>query len=144
MPPSAAAVVVLDDDVHIRPLAEHRHALRPRLTLVGAGSDRRHTTAPQVAEVRRLLTAVLEVLDGRRPIGQLSEILPRKCQRTLLTAARATDPGPRILKSLHLSRTSADAVDLCARVDHGRRSRAMTGRLERHDGRWQFTMLAMI
>ncbi|HEX9337294.1 MAG TPA: hypothetical protein VF892_15465, partial [Pseudonocardiaceae bacterium] len=96
MPPSAAAVVVLDDDVHIRPLAEYRHALRPRLTLVGAGSDRRHTTAPQVAEVRRLLTAVLEVLDGRRPIGQLSEILAdRSRQRTLLAAARATDPGPR-------------------------------------------------
>ena len=91
-----------------------------------------------------MLTAVLEVLDGRRPVGQLAEILPRRSQAMLLSAQRVGGPGPRTLRSVHLSRTTADLVDLCARIDQGRRSRALTGRLEQRDGRWQFTLLAMV
>lgn len=143
MPPSAA-VAVVPDDVHIRPLAEHRHAVRRKLTLVGDVIDRRYSPPPTVVEIRRLLTAVLEILDGRRPVGQLAEILPRRCQPMLLNAARGDNPGARTLRSVHLSRTTADVVDLCARIDHGRRSRALTGRLEQQNGRWQFTMLTMI
>ncbi|HEX4724447.1 MAG TPA: Rv3235 family protein [Pseudonocardiaceae bacterium] len=145
MPPSAAvAVLPLPDDVHIRPLAEHRHAVRPKLTLVGDATGLRYSPPPTVVEIRRLLTAMLEVLDGRRPVSQLAEIVPRRCQPMLLNAARATSPGTRTLRSVHLSRTTADVVDLCARIDHGRRSRALTGRLEQQNGRWQFTMLTMI
>jgi hypothetical protein len=97
-----------------------------------------------VIEVRRLLRAVLEILDGRRPVGQLSEILPYQSQQAVLAAAKAAGPGPRILRSLHLTRTTAAAVDLCARIDHGHRSRALTGRLELRDNRWQFTFLAVV
>jgi uncharacterized protein DUF6459 len=143
MPPSAVAVAV-PDDVHIRPLAEHRHATRPKLTLVSDTAERCYTPPPTVVEIRRLLKAILEILDGRRPVSQMAEILPRRCQPMLLNAARATNPGPRTLRSVHLSRTTADVVDLCARIDQGRRSRALSGRLEQHDGRWQFTMLTMI
>jgi hypothetical protein len=94
--------------------------------------------------VRRLLIGVLEVLDGRRSVGQLGRLLPCRWQRTLLTTALATGPGPRVLRSVHLSRTTEKVVDLCARVDHGGRSRAMAGRLELKHERWEFTMLALV
>ena len=142
MPPSAAVAIEVDD-VHIRPLAEHRYRARPRLSLVGGRADR-YVPPPGIVEIRRMLTAVLEVLDGRRPVGQLAEILPRRSQAMLLNAQRVGGPGSRTLRSVHLSRTTADLVDLCARIDQGRRSRALTGRLERRDGRWQFTLLAMV
>lgn len=148
MPPSAA---VLDEtytaavgEVHIRPLAEHRHVTYPKLTLISNGRTRRHGPPPGVVEVRRLLTAVLEILDGRRPVAQLAEIVPRQSQLSLLTMAGVGGPGPRTLRSLHLTRTTAEAVDLCARIDHGRRSRALTGRLEQRANRWQFTFLAIV
>ena len=99
---------------------------------------------PKAADIQRVLTGVLEVLDGRRPAGQLLDVLPCKYQRALLTTALAAGPGPRTLRSVHVSRTAADIVDLCARIEHGGRSRAMTGRMVARDGRWEFTLLAMV
>ncbi|HEX4703267.1 MAG TPA: Rv3235 family protein [Pseudonocardiaceae bacterium] len=130
--------------VHIHPLAEYRESPRAQLTVVTNQAARPGTPPPRGAEIRRLLAGVLEVLDGRRPIGQLADVLPRRHQKALLTEANATGPGPRTLRSLHLSRTATDVVDLCARIDHGPRSRAITGRLELRQGHWQFTLLAMV
>jgi hypothetical protein len=149
MPPSAALAVPLTSTdpvgIHIRPLLEHRRSPRPCLAVIdGAGPDQATPPPIRGPEVRRLLTGVLEVLDGRRPVGQLAAVLPRKHQKSLLTEAGTTGPGPRTLRSMHLSRTTPEIVDLCARIDHAGRSRAITGRLEFHHERWRFTLLAMV
>jgi hypothetical protein len=131
--------------VQIRPLAEHRRVPR-HLTLLPApaGPARAVAAPPASGEVGRLLTGVLEVLDGRRSVGQLAALLPCRWQRALLTTALATGPGPRTLRSVHLSRTADDVVDLCARIEHAGRSRAMTGRLKLRGERWEFTMLTWV
>lgn len=97
--------------------------------------------APNIEEVRKLLVGVVEVLAGRRPAGQLDGLLPCKYQRALTAEIR---PGRQALRSLHLSRTGPDIVDLCARVERQGRSRAMAGRLELRADRWQFTVLTLI
>lgn len=141
---SLSAPVLSVPVVVIRPLAEHRRTVRPALVLVPEVHEPSPLEAPKAADVQRVLTGVLEVLDGRRPAGQLSDVLPCKYQRALLTTALAAGPGPRTLRSVHVSRTAADIVDLCARIEHGGRSRAMTGRMVVREGRWEFTLLAMV
>jgi Family of unknown function (DUF6459) len=128
----------------IRPLTEHRTTPRPHLTLVRSTQDPPPPEPPGTPEVGLLLTGVLEVLDGRRPAGQLARLLPCRYQRALLTSALAVGVGPRTLRSVHLSRTAQDAVDLCARIEHGGRSRAMTGRLALRRNRWEFTLLELV
>lgn len=147
---SSSAAAVLSPSrraVVIRPLAEHRRVARPRLHLVVESRpafEYEPPEPPKPTDVQRLLTGVLEVLDGRRPAVQLADVLPCKYQRALLTTALAAGPGPRTLRSVHLSRTALDTIDLCARVEHSGRSRAMTGRLMVRRGRWEFTLLAMV
>jgi hypothetical protein len=97
-----------------------------------------------VATLRRLLAGVLEVMEGRRSPGQLADILPCRYQRTLLKSALAAGPGIRRLRSLHMSRTAADIVDICARVEHQGRSRALTGRLTHEANHWTFTQLELV
>lgn len=129
----------------IRSLTDHRRTPRPHLFVVPAGDPGpRPPEPPAAAELGRLLTGVLEVLDGRRSPGQLAGLLPCRYQRALLANALAAGPGPRRLRSVHLNRTTKDAVDLCARVEHGGRSRAMTGRLARHGDRWVFSLLELV
>lgn len=130
----------------IRPLAEHRRSQpAPRLVVLPvAPPEPRPPAGPNVAELRRLLTGVLEVMEGRRSPGQLAGVLPCRHQRALLKSALAAGPGPRRLRSLHVSRTTADTVDMCARVEHQGRSRALTGRLKHEDNRWQLTQLELV
>jgi hypothetical protein len=128
----------------IRPLAEHRGTPRPRLTLVRSTPDPAPPEPPRASAVGRLLTGVLEVLDGQRPTSQLATLLPCRYQRALLTSALAAGVGPRALRSVHLNRTTQDAVDLCARIEHAGRSRAMTGRLALCGDSWEFTSLELV
>lgn len=129
--------------VHIRPLTEHRRSIRPWLAVVDDPAPVSNVAPPpSAAEVRGLLTCVLEVLDGRRPLNQFDKILPRHHYKPL--AEQAAGPGPRQLRSLHLSQTTPAVVDFCARIDHGRRSRALTGRLALTGDRWRFTLLVVI
>jgi hypothetical protein len=137
-------------DVRLVRLGEHRATSHPHLTLVPPlPPDPRAEGPPELppppgAEVRQWLAGVLEVLDGRRPVAQLGDLVPPDHRRTLLRQAKVDGPGPRTLRSVHLRRTSPKAVDLCARLDHGRRSVAMTGRLEPGADRWRFTLLAIV
>lgn len=129
--------------VRISPLAEHRRSTRPWLAVVDDPAPTPLVPPPpSAAEVRGLLTCVLEVLDGRRPLNQFDKILPRHCYKPLAEQAGGT--GPRQLRSLHLSQTTPAVVDFCARIDQGRRSRALTGRLILIDDRWRFTLLAVV
>ncbi|HEX5404448.1 MAG TPA: Rv3235 family protein [Pseudonocardiaceae bacterium] len=129
----------------IRPLVQHRVTPGRHLTLVRAVPQPSPPEPPRAKAVGRLLTGVLEVLDGRRPSSQLATLLPSRYQRALLTSALAVGVGPRTLRSVRLNRTTADAVDLCARIEHRGRSRAMTGRIALiNDNRWEFTLLSLV
>jgi hypothetical protein len=130
-----------DQGVSVRPLVEHRRIARPRLALVPPRPPAPAPAPPNVEDIRRLLTGVVEVLDGRRPASQLDGLMPCKYQRALVAEIR---PGRRTLRSLHLSRTAPDVVDLCARVERLGRSRAIAGRLELRADRWRFTVLALV
>jgi hypothetical protein len=124
------------------PLTHQRSVSRPPLTLV-TGPGRSLPPPPTVASLRRLLTGVLEVLDHRRPAWQLAGMLPCGYQRALVTTALA-GVGLSRLGSVHVFRTAEDVVDLCARVERGGRSQAMTGRLMVRGDRWEFALLALV
>lgn len=143
MPTPTAAVLPT-----IRPLAEHRRRSRPQLMILPVRQPAARPVpppaAPDVTTVRRVLTGVLEVMEGRRSPGQLTGLLPCRYQRALLNSPLATGAGTRRLRSLHMSRTTADTVDICARVEHRGRSRALTGRLKHQADRWTFTQLEVV
>lgn len=140
--------VLAPSPVFLNRLRTHRDAVAPRLTVVRTVPPPRPVPVPiprppNQQELRQRLREVLEVLDGRRPAGQLDLLLPEDEARRLLTWSR-TAPAPRRLRSVHPYRTTPTTIDLCATVDSGRRARAMVGRLEvRHD-RWCFTLLRLI
>lgn len=100
---------------------------------------------PTPAEIQRLLTGVLEVLDHRRPETQLAGLLPSHVQRALLTTKpRPTNQGTRRLRSVFLSRTTPEILDICARIEQVGKSQAMAGRLKANGDHWEFTLLSLV
>lgn len=103
--------------------------------------------APDDGAYRQMLTRVLEVLDGRRPVGQLRTLLAGPVFEATLTRLRTRPPGVRYqLQSVHSCRPSPDAVELCARITtaRDRRSRALVMRLERRQGGWRCVFLRIL
>lgn len=103
----------------------------------------------------RLAQAVVEVVAGHRHVGQLVSWLAPSTYRDLerrarLAARAATTPGglpaqrtairPQV-ESVHVCRLGPDVAEVCVRVRHGRRSRALALRLEAAQGRWRCTAL---
>jgi hypothetical protein len=104
---------------------------------------------PDDEPFRRMLTTVLEVLDGRRPIGQLRTLLAPAVYEATLTRLRTMPAGIQYrLRSVHSYRVHADAIELCGRVEAmlraGRRARALVARLERRDGTWHCVVLRIL
>lgn len=116
-------------------------SVRPVRIVPPSAAPPRPPEPPALEEVQRLLAGVLEALDGRRPVAQLDGVLPRRYQRLLLAAPGA---GPRRLRSLHLSRTTAEVIDVCGRVEQAERSRALTGRMVHEQGNWVLTQLQFV
>jgi hypothetical protein len=103
------------------------------------------TPPPGRAELRRLLGALLEILDGQRPARQLDDLLPLHRQQPLLRLVSRRPGGVRrSLRSVHPARISERVVELCATVEQGQRIRALAARLERADNRWRFTSIALL
>lgn len=106
--------------------------------------------APDDGTYRQMLTRVLEVLDGRRPVGQLRTLLAPSVFEATLTRLRMGAQGVRYqLQSVHSCRPSADAVELCARITTRgrgaqRRSQALVVRLERHRNAWRCVFLRIL
>lgn len=98
--------------------------------------------------------ACVEVVLGVRPVSQLVRWTTPEIYRELAhragVVARAGVHGtsrgrrPPIRPQVENVRTcfvSEHAVEMCVRVRHGQRSRAIAGRLEQVNGRWQCTAL---
>ncbi|SDD21819.1 Rv3235 family protein [Actinokineospora iranica] len=98
--------------------------------------------------VWRLLTLLLESLDGRRPLPQLRTALATGVYEAMATRARVTTGRNHRLISLHTCRTSPETLELAASIREwptGRpqswRGRALAGRMELRNDTWLCTFL---
>jgi hypothetical protein len=109
-------------------------------------------TGPLRDTLWRMLCLILEVMDGRRPIGQLRPAVDARLYEALLTRSRQFGAAGTVHRprSLHTCRPVANTVELCATVHVSapstnlrRRPDVITvaGRVEHHRGRWLCTVL---
>ncbi|RZS34002.1 hypothetical protein EV193_110152 [Herbihabitans rhizosphaerae] len=128
-------------------------ATGPQLTLVlpvterPASQERDDRDATDLG-LRRMMTVVLEVLDGHRPVGQLRTLLTNPAYESLLTRVRASTARHR-LRSLYTCRPADGVIELCATVnvttrDGRRRVLAAAGRVELTRRGWRCTVLRML
>lgn len=82
--------------------------------------------------VRRLLTAVVEVLDGRRSVSQLRSQFGEKAYASLETRARGVKRSmrPSKLRIGRLCQPTPKAIEISATIDNGHRVRAMAARVD--------------
>lgn len=92
-----------------------------------------------------LLTALLEIYAGRRPVAQISGWLAPALQGLLRDRARAS--GPRYtLRKIHTCHTAQGVVEVCGTAHTSRRAYAVTARFQYESEGWHcvaFTVLDM-
>lgn len=121
----------------------------PQLRLAPPPQPPGHPQVPPAAMVR-VLRHVLEVLDGRRPVGQLRSLLPDDAFESVLTRLRTTAPGARhTLRSVHTCFPVPTAVEVAVVFEHrpprGRpRVLAAAARFERGVDQWLCTALRLL
>jgi hypothetical protein len=126
-----------------------RPATGPQLRLVPPLPEPDGPPVPPSA-LALVLRRVLEVLDGRRPVGQLRSLLPDAAFEALLTRLRTARPGVRhVLRGLKTCFPTASVVEVTAvigmRFPEGReRVVAAAARFERHDDRWLCAVLRIL
>lgn len=125
-----------------------RPARGPQLALVAPPNE---PSAPAPAVLWRLVLHVLEVLDGRRAVGQLRTILSDPAYEALLTRLRTTPPGRQHrLRRLRTCYPAAEAVELTAVIEvaggpsEPSRVRAAAIRVERVGDRWGCAVLRIL
>lgn len=107
----------------------------------------------------RFLLVTLEMLAGRRPLGQLGqwaalsavgEVKSAALRTNGCGSARAGTPGSRVqvtsdrLCSVHVTEPADGVAEVCAVLRRGERYRALAARLEGLDGRWQCVAFRML
>lgn len=121
----------------------------PQLTLAPAAPQPGRPPVPPAA-LAQVLRRVLEVLDGRRPVGQLRSLLPDPAFEGLLTRLRTVGPGGRhALRSIHPCYPTPNAVEVSAVIDYRsptgrRRVLALAARFNRDGDRWLCTVLRLL
>ncbi len=124
-----------------------RPASGPQLRLVARPDEARVTPAA----LGGLLVRVLEVLSGRRHVGQLRSLLSDPAYEALLTRLR-TSPAGRLhrLRRLRASYPSPTAVEVAAVIDiatgipEPRRVCALAARFERVEEAWHCAVLRLL
>jgi hypothetical protein len=95
----------------------------------------------------RVVQAIVEVLAGVRPAGQLVRWTTAAVYDEishLVVAGRPDVAPPRgVVRSVHVSEPADGVAEVCALVRRGARSTAVALRLEGMDGRWQCTALEL-
>jgi hypothetical protein len=94
----------------------------------------------------RLVVALVEVLNGRRPLAQVEPVLDSHIYRSVVTRVQNS-----ILRRQWLQLRSFSAqlpvsgiIEGCGTIDIGERSRAFVTRFERHDCTWKCTRFAIL
>ena len=105
--------------------------------------------------IRNYLGAAVEIACGNRPLAQLMRHTRADVYRDLgrrarlVSMAAGTSPATGrgrgairpVLESVHTCAVSEVAIEACARIRYGNRSRALAARFEARAGRWQCVAL---
>ena len=78
----------------------------------------------------QVLRLTLEVLDGRRPVGQLAGHLEPRALRYVRAAVTQRPRQPSRMTSLHVDRPCTGAIEVAAVYRRGARARALAARFE--------------
>lgn len=109
------------------------------------GGDEIGTAAAQFAE--RSLRLVLEVIDGRRPLGQLRPVVEPTVLAAVETLARTAAAerrlGTAVLVTVKLAEVTASAAEVCGGYERGQRRFAVAARLVLRRGHWRMSALRM-
>ncbi|GDY31286.1 Rv3235 family protein [Gandjariella thermophila] len=97
------------------------------------------------AVARRVVTGVIEVLDGRRPVAQLRGLLSEQVYAALQTRVRTGCRGPaRRLHRVHICHPAAGVAEVSATFGNAHRTHAVALRLECRAGGWRCTALRVL
>jgi hypothetical protein len=127
--------------------ALHRHTPRPGVPLACGRPVPRppETPLPRAAAVfaEAALRRVLEVIDRRRPVGQLRPLLTQPLLDTVVTLSRSRSAAAATLRRVRLRSAGTDAAEVFATYTRGDRVRAIAARIELTPGvdRWQVVAL---
>jgi hypothetical protein len=95
-------------------------------------------------DARRLVTFVLEALDGRRPLPQLAGVVGEDVVRGLRVAPEWRRLGRLRLGRLRVCRVAPDAAEIFGTVLRGERVHAVAARVEHVDGSWVCTVFKVL
>ncbi len=130
-----------------RELPAADEAAAPSASPHDSPAPRLPATGPWVA---RLAPAILEVIAGERPAGQLKRWVSRELHETLSRrhavalrhpAGKARAPQCRRVRSVRICRPAPNVVEASAVVMGASRARAVAVRLEAVKGRWLATAI---
>lgn len=129
---------------HPGPRPRPDHPRHPDADFGPAYSSR--SQLPDVAaSARRLITLVLEIFDGRRPLTQLRPLASNGLFAAVATGRRprwcAAGRGPYAFGRVHVCEPVDGVAEVSAVVRREGRAHAVAARLEGIDGRWQCTAL---
>ncbi|MDO5682451.1 MAG: Rv3235 family protein [Propionibacteriaceae bacterium] len=101
-------------------------------------SDLRAETDGLHAHARSLVSALVDVIQRRRPATQLVRWVSDTVLADLAFLARATQRSPRrlVVRSVRLQVVTPDVAEVSARVQSDHRHQALALRLERQEERW--------
>lgn len=134
------------------PRPPHRPGPRPRLVGPACRTDEFGPAWTQRADLpdariagRRVVTLALEVLAGRRPVGQLQALTSPGVFAAVAGGRRprwcAEGTAPLFVGPLHVCEPVDGVAEVSAVARRGGRAHAVAARLEGIDGRWRCTAL---
>jgi hypothetical protein len=82
---------------------------------------------------QRLVIAIAEALEGRRPVKQVAGYLDARVAAAVRTWATSRALEGLHLQSLHLSQPAHDIIEACGTVTYGQHARALVARLQAFD-----------
>jgi Family of unknown function (DUF6459) len=128
-----------------RPVTVHSSTATPLVLATQPG--RPAMVSPRPCPARNLLLSVVDVLNGRRSLAQLEDRLDWLIVAALSGSLRAGARARRTtatVTSLRVTHPSDNAIEACAVVTQGPRSRALVARLERSAHGYTCTVLRML
>lgn len=134
------------------PRPPHRPGPRPRLVGAHRPEDEfgpawtlRADLPPAAEAGRRVVTLALEVLAGRRPLGQLQPLTSPGVFAAVAGGRRprwcAEGTAPLLVGPVHVCEPVDGVAEISAVAHRGGRAHAVAARLEGVDGRWRCTAL---
>lgn len=101
---------------------------------------------PSRSELHALLRAILEALDGRRPVEQLRHRFSNHCYRILLRQRRDENGQGRVrcLNRVHTCRPAQGVIELCATIRRSGRMEAVAARIEFDHLGWRCTAMLLL